>query len=561
MSSVMPPQSQTSKAEPPRSSTVGNLLLQRKCDCGSPTSSLTGECAECGSQKRLQTKLTVGASNDPLELEADRVADQVMAAPSHASVRSPLLSIQRFAGQATAGEGTAPASVHHVLASSGTPLEFALRQDMEQRFGHDFSRVRIHSGGAAEQSARDVNANAYTVGRDVVFGVGRYAPNTSDGRWLIAHELTHVVQQTSAGEIVEGDESRSVYPRSPDARRPRMVPSRMQSAIPFAGEAVDRTLRREEGDGLEAPDLEIVPETGPGNKALPKASVDPRGHSSFVDQRIGAVGLGLSGADFILFCDGVDAPIALPFGYIDLTSANAKPIDGVIYATRDDALAHVPYGPPDPNSPPGFAYYRAVGGLVVPTTFSAASAPETFRMMKAAQTKLRGLSKDVTDFLVTSVLLFAAASLLKMGISRWIVKRGNLSRQRLQEGLKDATVPAPILTIRPRATPQQLRDMIANSNEYYTWRTVDGDVAANQSVRFTGKTNPDAPEGVYLVRGVKGVPYGKYAVSIKGDRFHIRSVTGRSEEFILPDEIPANEGVWYTAEDYAAAGGTVGRPK
>jgi hypothetical protein len=75
---------------------------------------------------------------------------------------------------------------------------------MEQRFGHDFSRVRVHSGAAAEQSARDVNAHAYTVGHDMVFAGGRFAPGTHEGRRLIAHELTHVVQQSCAAGIRVG---------------------------------------------------------------------------------------------------------------------------------------------------------------------------------------------------------------------------------------------------------------------------------------------------------------------------------------------------------------------
>jgi hypothetical protein len=69
---------------------------------------------------------------------------------------------------------------------------------MEQRFGHDFSRVRVHSDATAEQSARDVNAHAYTMGHNIVFGAGRLAPSTNQGRRLIAHELTHVVQQGAA---------------------------------------------------------------------------------------------------------------------------------------------------------------------------------------------------------------------------------------------------------------------------------------------------------------------------------------------------------------------------
>jgi hypothetical protein len=75
---------------------------------------------------------------------------------------------------------------------------------MEQRFGHDFSRVRVHWGAAAEQSAQDVNANAYTVGHNIVFGTGRFAPGTHEGRRLIAHELAHVVQQAGGGRINVG---------------------------------------------------------------------------------------------------------------------------------------------------------------------------------------------------------------------------------------------------------------------------------------------------------------------------------------------------------------------
>ena len=131
----------------------------------------------CGCAKNksgLQRKLTIGASHDPLEQEADRVAEQVMAAPAHAAVSGVPPRIQRYAGQATEGMDTAPASVDRVLASSGRPLDSALQQDMGQRFGYDFSRVRVHSGRAAEQSARDVNANAYTVGHNIVFGGGWY---------------------------------------------------------------------------------------------------------------------------------------------------------------------------------------------------------------------------------------------------------------------------------------------------------------------------------------------------------------------------------------------------
>ncbi len=170
-------------------------VLQRNCACGNHTVT-GGKCTECAKIKSgLQRKLTIGSSNDPLEQEADRVAEQVMRAPLNSAVNAIPPRIQRYAGQVTGGIGAVPSSVDRVLSGSGRRLEPALRQDMESRFGHDFSQVRVHTGDAAEQSARDVNAHAYTVGNNVVFGAGRFAPRAHEGQRLIAHELTHVIQQ------------------------------------------------------------------------------------------------------------------------------------------------------------------------------------------------------------------------------------------------------------------------------------------------------------------------------------------------------------------------------
>jgi Domain of unknown function (DUF4157)/Novel toxin 16 len=175
----------------------GTQVLQRKCACDG-NAGFDGECEDC-KKKRLQRKLSIGASNNTPEREADRVADQVMSMPAHSAVHAPP-HIQRFIGQATEDAGIAPASVDRVLANPGRPLDATLRQDMESRFGHDFSRVRVRAGTAAEQSAEDVNAHAYTVGTDIVFGSGQFTPETSAGRRLIAHELTHVVQQSGIGQ-------------------------------------------------------------------------------------------------------------------------------------------------------------------------------------------------------------------------------------------------------------------------------------------------------------------------------------------------------------------------
>jgi hypothetical protein len=159
--------------------------------------------------KDIQTKLTINRPGDEYEREADRVAEQV--------IRSSGLDLQRQADvekgtellqakpaiqrKASGGEHSveAPPIVHDVLRSPGRQLDPKTRSFMESRFGHDFSHVRVHADAQASESARAVGARAYTVGRDVVFGSGEYAPATRGGQQLLAHELTHVVQRDSRG--------------------------------------------------------------------------------------------------------------------------------------------------------------------------------------------------------------------------------------------------------------------------------------------------------------------------------------------------------------------------
>jgi hypothetical protein len=146
-----------------------------------------GACHAC--PVRVQTKLAMNQPRDDWrEQEADRVADQVTHAPGAQLQR-------RAAGQV--GPTNVPPIVHEVLGSPGQPLDAATRAFMEPRFGRDFSSVRVHNDATAAESARAVNALAYTVGRDVVFGMGQYTPSTMRGRNLIAHELIHVTQQGS----------------------------------------------------------------------------------------------------------------------------------------------------------------------------------------------------------------------------------------------------------------------------------------------------------------------------------------------------------------------------
>ncbi len=171
-----------------------------------------------GDAKGVQAKLAVNTSGDVYEQEAEHVASQIMrttAAPHHTPCACggtcPRCKaghhatphdagtvdriVQRFA-RASSESGDVSPAVAHGTSGGGRPLDNETRSFMELRFDRDFSQVRLHSGPAAAQSARDLNALAYTAGHHIVFDAGQLAPGTAEGKRLIAHELTHVVQQS-----------------------------------------------------------------------------------------------------------------------------------------------------------------------------------------------------------------------------------------------------------------------------------------------------------------------------------------------------------------------------
>ena len=173
------------------------------CACG-------GTCPRCAAKHHhddvsgaRDDGITIGAKGHPLETEAERIANQVVEAPVTAAGATETLRVQLLNGFAGADGDHAPDSVERVLSGPGRSLDPALRQDMEQRFGHPLTRVRVHADAAAAQSAQDVDARAYTVGDDIVFGAGQYAPDTNQGRRLIAHEVTHVLQQSGSNGLVQ----------------------------------------------------------------------------------------------------------------------------------------------------------------------------------------------------------------------------------------------------------------------------------------------------------------------------------------------------------------------
>jgi hypothetical protein len=197
----MQAQTQVKSAVAPKPSLipVQTGLLQRKCACGG-SPGVDGECEEC---------------------------------------RNKRLTLQRRAAN-KAEPSPVPPIVHEVLSSPGRPLDAATRAFMEPRFGHDFGQVRVHTDARAAESARAVNALAYTVGRDVVFGTGQYEQGTIEGRRLLAHELTHVVQQMQGRVVstmmpmgcnIQMSEVDDIYEQEAD---------RMANITPYSNEALPR---------------------------------------------------------------------------------------------------------------------------------------------------------------------------------------------------------------------------------------------------------------------------------------------------------------------------------
>jgi hypothetical protein len=205
-------------------------VIQRKerCACG-------GGCPRCAEGMPFQAKLAVSQPGDVYEQEADRIADEV--------TRKAEPSVQRSCASCAEGSSTCPTckaeeavpiqrkagnSSGHSQASvpesfllelgSGQPLDEATRTFMESSFKHDFSSVQVHTDARAAESARSVNALAYTIGRDIVFASGQFSPQTTAGRRLLAHELTHTIQQGAVkggGHLSQGQTVARSLQRAP----------------------------------------------------------------------------------------------------------------------------------------------------------------------------------------------------------------------------------------------------------------------------------------------------------------------------------------------------------
>jgi hypothetical protein len=194
----------------------------------------------------------------------DSVSDEVgrAAAQGRSDVLGPaeMLGLQRAAGNGgvTAMVEEERSPVHDVISSSGKPLDPEVRDDMEGRLGHDFADVRVHDDGAAHESAKAVNAHAYTVGSNIVFQRDTYDPSSTEGKTMLAHELTHVVQQrngpvdgTPAGGGINVSDPSDRFERDASANAERAMAGPAPDAhtsVPSAaaGAVVQREAEEEE---------------------------------------------------------------------------------------------------------------------------------------------------------------------------------------------------------------------------------------------------------------------------------------------------------------------------
>jgi hypothetical protein len=209
--------------------------------------------------RMIQAKLRISEPGDQYEREADRVADAVMRMPDPGATRSAGVArkaqgiqVQRVCPECeeeirrqpmeeeyeseeedivpdetgmpkreseAASPTTSLVVPIHAPRGGGYPLELGARHFMEQRMGHDFSHVRVHTDTASIKSARKLKAHAYTVGRDIHFNEEQYNPGSFEGRKLLAHELTHVVQQTGQVETGRSSADLQVQPQRLERRR------------------------------------------------------------------------------------------------------------------------------------------------------------------------------------------------------------------------------------------------------------------------------------------------------------------------------------------------------
>ena len=315
--------------------TIGNQAVQRLLqahveglEAGSDTSKATRFAYDSSrmpvssaASAKLQAKLTVNTPGDIYEQEADHISEQVMRMPEPKLQRAcacgggcPTCQTEQSGqeharlqtkrvGSGDSEQTAAPPIVHEALASPGQPLDTATQALMEPRLGYDFSGVRVHTDTEAADGAHAIRARAYTIGRDIAFASGEYAPATMKGKRLLAHELAHVVQQGHARQLDDSltqgftkAESPAVISRQktdpeetpgkqPEAENDRRrLKERLKKDIPCLGEPVDDTKARCQFSKAQSNMLRIVKQSAVRTCTSAIAAINMPGNENRVRQ-------------------------------------------------------------------------------------------------------------------------------------------------------------------------------------------------------------------------------------------------------------------------------------
>lgn len=324
---IMPTTEQTtqSTAQADRAmpaASAATCLVQRKCACGA-AAGITDSCADCRTKNlglgrvsvqntfsgNVQRRLAVSQPHDLDEQEADRVAEEVMQRPARTGkeLDSPKISppaIQRLCAgcedeelqrqaeheeeeeeeQFLQGKGESgpigevsaeqTAQVEN-MKSGGEPLPPSSLNFFEQRFGHNFGSVRVHSDDRAAQSASALHALAYTTGQHIVFGAGHYSPDTVSGQKLLAHELTHVIQQGAGQKLRRQEDEQAEQEKNseptgliyPDRELPPGLSLGLPGSAPEAGEE-EPSAPEEEATVSRLPSSDSQTDASPEEQAI-----------------------------------------------------------------------------------------------------------------------------------------------------------------------------------------------------------------------------------------------------------------------------------------------------
>ncbi len=313
----------------------------------------------------IQASLRVNASNDAFEQEADRVAETVMRSPAETDAgaaeadglepEGPLdpiaaLRVQRSSPAAGLEVPSGTEAQIQSMQGGGLPIPTQDRSFFEQRMGHDFSQVRIHTDERAVETSRDLNARAYTFGHDIAFDAGEYQPGTDSGRQLLAHELTHTIQQTGGvapkriqRTSADEDEAAAVdAPEAASADAPELEtapepPARAERPVEQLVAETERQLSESEVAQAEAPPLEgqevelpeVAPvdegaDTGGGGGAPAEESAAPPEAESPLDKPV-AEAAGAAAATLLPAPEGAPTAASAPAQVAPTADAAAAP--------------------------------------------------------------------------------------------------------------------------------------------------------------------------------------------------------------------------------------------